>query len=208
MKCIDMKRWIFLLIMSFSLLTCKAEDAELNKLAGLVTSLRTGGEKAYKQAVAQLSSDAKWTPMDELIYNSEAECKASDRVKGFKLNSILSNAENAKRLQTTTASHLNGADSRFNYSLIEKTIKAGKSATYILPQRWGKQVILVIPFTFKSPGLKAKATSAGKDMEIHPFSSGVRIEGNAKKGSPLKLTISNLGSDNISYVIINYNSRK
>lgn len=203
-----MKRLIFLLLLFVAVLTIKAEDAELNRLAELVTSLRTGGEKAYKHAVAQLSSDPKWTPMDELVYNPKAECKAADRVKGFKLNSILSNAENAKRLQTTTALHLNGSDSRFNYSLIEKTIKAGKSAIYTLPQRWGKQIILVIPFSASGSGLKASASSSGKEWKVQPYASGMRIEGIAKKGSPLNITISNSGSENISYVIINYNSRK
>lgn len=201
-----MKKFILLIVVSLFGIVAKAQNAELNKLTDIVSSLRTGGEKAYKEAIARLAKDKEWTPMDELGINKEAECKTSERPKGFKLNAVLTNAENAERYQTTTGNHLNGADSRYSYSLFEKTIKGGKSATYLLNERWGEQTFIVIPY---SGNVSVVITSDNHKFQTTPIGNGaVKITGNAVKGKPLKLSIKNDGLENVSYVIINYNSRK
>lgn len=201
-----MKTFLFVALVLFYATKAFAQDAELNKLSDIVNSLRTGGEKAYIEAVSKLSIDKQWTPMDELGIDMDAECKMSERPKGFKLNSVLTNAENSERYQTTTANHLNGADKRYNYSLFEKTLKAGKSATYKLNGRWGEQTFIIIPYAGK---VSSTISSNGQKFSSSSIGNGViKLTGNAREGLPIEISIMNDGNVNVSYVIINYNSRK
>lgn len=179
-----------------------------NKLTDIVKSLQTGGEKAYKDAIVALAADKLWTPMDELAIDRNVECRASERVPGFRLNSALTNAENKERYQTSTGNHLNGADIRYNYSLFEKTLKTAKTATFSLPQRWGEQVLIIIPFNPQSK-IEATANGGDKDFIVTPNGNGsLKLTGSVVKGNPLNLTVTNKSDENISYVILNYNSRK
>lgn len=204
-----MRKILILLALILATAIGRAQSDELNRLTDLVLSLRGGGEKAYNQAIRTLGGDALWTPMDELAVNRTAECRVSDRVPGFRLNSVLTNAENAQRYQTTTGNHLNGADSRFNYSLFEKTLKAGASATYTLNERWGAQTFIFIPFDSKAKGLIPAVSCGGNAFESTSLGGGViKLTGTARKGEPLTVSVSNSGKENLSYVIINYNSRK
>lgn len=204
-----MRRLFFIIITILGSMAADAQDQELNALADIVASLPHGGEAAYKNAIAKLSKDPRWTPMDELGFDRSIECRASERVAGFKLNSILVNSENVNRYQTTTADHLNGADSRFNYSLYEKTLKEGKTATFSLSSRWGEQVFLIIPYSGKAAKITASASSGAAPFAVSSFGNGgIRLVGNAIKGEPVKLSITNGSASPISYVIINYNSRK
>lgn len=197
-----------LMFVSFCFISAKAQNDELNKLTDIVKSLQTGGEKAYKDAIATLAADKLWTPMDELGIDRNVECHASERVPGFRLNSALTNAESKERYQTSTGNHLNGADIRFNYSLFEKTLKTDKTVTFSLPQRWGEQVIIIVPF---NPQSKIEATANGGDKNFIATSGGngsLKLTGNVVKGNTLNLTVTNKSGENISYVILNYNSRK
>ncbi len=207
-KCVSMKKYILILFIAISIFSLKAQNDELTRLTDIVKSLQTGGERAYKDAIAALSTDKLWTPMDELGIDRSVECRASERVPGFRLNSALTNAESKERYQTSTGNHLNGADIRYNYSLFEKTLKANKSATFSLPQRWGEQVVIIIPF---NPQSKIEATANGGDNNFIATSSGngsLKLTGSVVKGNPLNLTVTNKSGENISYVILNYNSRK
>lgn len=207
-KCVDMRKYLFMLFIAACIFSAKAQNDELNKLTDIVKSLQTGSEKAYNNAVASLAADKLWTPMDELTTDRNVECRASDRVPGFRLNSALTNAESKERYQTSTGNHLNGADIRYNYSLFEKTLKAGMTASFSLPQRWGEQVIIIMPF---NPQSKIEATANGGDKNFTATSGGngsLKLTGNVVKGKPLNLTITNKSGENISYVILNYNSRK
>lgn len=203
-----MKKYVLLLIATFCLISAKAQNDELNKLTDIVKSLQSGGEKAYNDAVAKFAADKLWTPMDELGIDRNVECRATERVPGFRLNSILTNAESKERYQTSTGNHLNGADIRYNYSLFEKTLKAGKTASFALPQRWGEQVIIIIPFKAKAK-ISAKARGGDKDFTVTPSGNGsLKLTGAVVKGQTLDLTVTNESGENISYVILNYNSRK
>lgn len=209
-KCIEMKRYILLFaVIIISAVTLNAQDLELNKLTDIVTSLRKGGEKAYNDAIAKLAEDEMWTPMDELTIDRNIECRVSDRVPGFRLNSAMNNAENKNRYQTTTGNHLNGADSRYNYSLFEKTLKAGKTASFNLTERWGTQVFIVIPYPGEKSKMSVSASSDGKIFTITQMGNGMmKLSGVAVKGKPVNLKVTNESGENISYVILNYNSRK
>ncbi len=197
-----------LLFIAVCVSSVEAQNDELNKLADIVKSMQTGGEKAYKDAITALASDKLWTPMDEPTIDRDVECKASDRVPGFRLNSVLTHAENKERYQTTTGNHLNGADIRYNYSLFEKTLKSGKTASFSLQGRWGKQVIIIIPFNVCAK-ITAKASGGDTDFTVTPSGNGsLKLTGSVLKGQPLNLTVTNDCGEHISYVILNYNSRK
>ena len=190
-------------------LTSMAQTDELNRLLDVVLSLRNGGEKSYNVAIKTLASDRLWTPMDELGRNNDAECRIADKVPGFRLNSVLTNAENRQRYQTTTGNHLNGADIRFDYSLYEKTIKTGKTVTYRLHNRKGNQTFLFIPYDGKNADLKISVKSDETQFSGTTLSNGViKFTGKAKERSPVEITVTNRGGKNASYVIINYNSRR
>ncbi len=147
--------------------------------------------------------------MDELGFDRTIECKASERVPGFKLNSVLTNAENKERYQTTTGNHINGADSRYNYSLFEKTLKPGKTAVFSLPERWGEQTIIIIPYQGDKAKLSASASSGSNTFTVSSIGNGaLKLTGNAIKGNPVSLKVSNGSDGSISYVILNHNSRK
>lgn len=207
-KCVDMKKCILIMFIAVSVFSLKAQNDELNKLTDIVKSLQTGGEKAYKDAIATLATDKLWTPMDELGIDRNVECRASERVPGFRLNSALTNAESKERYQTTTGNHLNGADIRYNYSLFEKTLETDKTATFSLPQRWGEQVIIIIPFNPQSK-IEASANGGKNNFILMPLNNGgIKLTGNVDKGKSLNLTVTNKSGENISYVILNYNSRK
>ena len=204
-----MKRKFLTFIILLAAFGLHAQTQELTRLEEIVLSLRTGGEEAFNKAVGSLSGDAEWTPMDELGRNNEVECKVADHVPGFKLNAVLTNAENRQRRQVSTGNHLNGADSRYNYSLYEKTLKAGKTVTYTLNGRWGEQTFVLIPFDAKNSGLEPSITSGGNTFKTERLNAGmIKLTGRAVKGMPLKLKISNSSRKNASYVIINYNSRR
>lgn len=208
-KCADMKKILSSIVLLTAFIFSFAQNSELNRLTDIVRSLRTGGKDAYTAAITELSTDRSWTPMDELGIDRSAECKVSDRVPGFRLNSVLNNAENAQRYQTTTGNHLNGADSRYSYSLFEKTLKAGKSATFSLDGRWGEQIFVIMPYQGEKAKLKVSVSSGDTTFTGTDIGNGdIRLSGNAVKGSPVRIEISNGSTENISYVIINYNSRK
>lgn len=204
-----MKYLILITILFLSSICAYSQDIELNRLTDIVKSLQSGGEEAYKAAIAKLAVDKMWTPMDEVGIDKAVECKVSDRVPGFKLNSAMTNAENIERYQTTTGNHLNGADSRYNYSLIEKTLKAGKTASFSLPKRWGKQTLIIIPFSGENAKLSASAVSGDQTFVTTPMGNGaIKLTGIALKEKPITLTVTNGSLSNISYVILNHNSRK
>lgn len=208
MKCFEMNKYIFILSIIFCANSVKAQNDELNKLTDMVKAMQTGGKKAYKDAIEMLSSDKLWTPMDELTIDHNVECRASDRVPGFRLNSAMTNAESKERYQTSTGNYLNGADIRYNYSLFEKTLKSGKTATFSLPQRWGEQIIIIVPFNSESK-ISAKAAGGDGDFIVESSNNGsLKLTGYVVKGHPLDLFVTNDSGENISYVILNYNSRK
>lgn len=201
-----------LLILTGILLTAfiagRAQGDELNRLADIVKSLRSGGETAYNRAIKDLGGDKLWTPMDELGTDKTAECRVTDRVPGFRLNAVMTNAENAQRYQTTTGNHLNGADTRFNYSLYEKTLKAGKTVSYTLNGRQGDQTFLLIPYKTDKVGLQAEGRSGSENFKAVRLNDGtIKLTGKVAKGNPVRLTVSNTGNENLSYVVINYNAR-
>lgn len=204
-ECVDMRNILFAISLILMPFVSVAQDAELNRLVDIVTSLKSGGVSAFDKAVKSLAGDDLWTQLDEAV-DRKAECPVSDVKERFGLNSALNNARSADRHQTSTGNHLNGADMRYNYSLYEKTLKAKSTATFNLAGRWGEQVVLIIPYDGAASCISATANDG---MMVSDIGDGrIRITGSVNRGEALSLKVTNGSDANVSYVIINYNSRK
>lgn len=207
------KRWrdiLVLLTVALLLPVCtQAQDRELDRLVDIVRSLRSGDRAAFDRAVEKLAADKKWTPMDELATDRSVECRASERVSGFRLNAVLTNAESKERYQVAGGRYLNGADSRYNYSLYEKTLQPGKTATFSLSGRWGAQTIVIVPYQNTGATVTATAESDGRPFGVSDMGDGaLRLTGSVAKGSRLTLKVTNASAQKVSYVVLNHNSRE
>ena len=128
-------------------------DKELTALVDAVRILRNPSESSFNQTTKLLKADERWTPMRETGELKDTECKPSDKVPSFKLNRILNSVEKERKHVSTTGTMLNGEDSRYSYSLYERSLKKGKSATYSLRKRSGRQTFVVVPYVKKKGSL-------------------------------------------------------
>ena len=132
---------LFILFLLFGCQIAVAQhivDEELQSLVAVVKMLRNSNENAFNQVSQLLASDEKWTPMSELGVRQSTECLPVDRVAGFKLNRILSKVEGNRKFVYTHGDMLNGEDERYNYSLYERSVKAGQKVSYRLKLNTGK----------------------------------------------------------------------
>ncbi|MBR4924242.1 MAG: hypothetical protein IKZ61_00655 [Prevotella sp.] len=207
---------IIALIMSMTA-SAQQNDKELNSLVTMVKNLRKAGEAEQKQAFnntfQSLVADTAWTPMNELRDKNGAECPHSDKsVARFRLNRMLSKAEQVHQgVAVATNGFMNGQDPRFNYSLYEKSVMAGKKVSYSFNGREGRQVFVIVPYK-TSAKLSAKLLVNGKEStSSQRLSDGTLIIECAEKintKTPLTLEISNEGNEGMAMVILNHNTRK
>ncbi|MCR4853942.1 MAG: hypothetical protein K5893_10175 [Prevotella sp.] len=195
-------------------------DTELKQLVDIVKRLRTPSEaqqkKAYEAAIKPLADDTRWTPMNELRDENGAECRPADKtVKRFRLNTLLNKAERRRNgLSTSTDNFLNGQDEAYNYSLYEKSIKAGNNHTarYRFHGRQGQQTFVFVPFaqsgTDFSVKLMWKDKAIGTTTRQNDGTLVLTTKERIGKDDTLTLEISNNGSAPISLVILNHNTRK
>jgi hypothetical protein len=191
-------------------------DKEMRQLMDVVASLRQSDQQQKKakwnEALATLSKDKKWTIMDEITSHAE-ECRLTDKsVTWFSLNRILTRSLG---LETNKArgEFNNGEDKNYNYSLIERSVKAGKTVSYQLKSREGRQVFVVMPYDAATAKLAVEVQRGGKSL-----AKGVLKDGNiqvvvpeskgVKASDVLTLQIKNTGSQNTAMVILNHNTRK
>lgn len=187
----------------------KAQDAELTTLTTIVKSLRNGNQKKFDAAKATLANDRLWTPMNELAALEQGvECRASEGVPGFKLNKLLAGAEQMQRFETSTGNMLNGEDERYNYSLFERAIKAGRTASYSLKGRQGEQTFIFIPYDAKAK-LNVSISSEGRAFTSTPYKDGsIRFTGTVAPGKSVDIKISNADKASRSFALLNHNPRK
>ncbi|MBR3709712.1 MAG: hypothetical protein IKM99_01970 [Bacteroidales bacterium] len=208
---------IILLTIGASLSAQNGIDKETQHLIDLVTTIREAApeqrEKAWKEAETALSSDKAWTIMDEIMPHKN-ECRLTDRsVQWFSLNRILSQKSGYETNQVR-GDFNNGENPDFNYSLIERSIKAGLTTEYDLKSREGKQTFVIVPFDPDATTLEAEVSRNGislakgvrqKDGNIYIT---IAPDQNVKPKDVLHLTIRNKGSQSMTYVLINHNGRK
>lgn len=208
---------INVLFIGLSLLAQSTVDQETQRLIDLAVSIRQAApeqrESAWNEASKVLSSDKAWTIMDEIVPHKN-ECRLTDRsVKWFSLNRILSQ-KSGYEVNQVRGDFNNGENPDFNYSLIERSIKAGLTAEYDLKSREGKQVFVIVPFDPEVTTLEAEVSRNGislakgvrqKDGNIYIT---IAQDQNVKPKDVLHLTVSNKGNQSMTYVLINHNGRK
>jgi hypothetical protein len=125
---------------------------------------------------------------------------------------MLSKAEQVHQgVAVATNGFMNGQDPRFNYSLYEKSVMAGKRVSYTFSGREGRQVFVVVPYK-TSAKLNAKLLVSGKEAaSSQRLSDGTLVlecTENINTKTPLTLEISNEGSEGMAMVILNHNTRQ
>lgn len=208
-----------LIILFVSLCVCSSvtaqigiEDKELTVLVDVVGMLRKSTEEGFNKASRILSDDVKWIPMYETgRVREDLECKASEKVPGFKLNRILTKAYESRKYVSTHGDMVNGEDARYDYSLYERTIKPMAQVDYHLTGREGKQVFIVIPYN-RSALLEATIRCAGKKWSGKVIDDGTSIikwETDTPSGDmEFVLSVTNGSDSPQSFVIINHNTRR
>ena len=205
------------LFCAFEVAAQNAIDKETQHLIDLVTSIRKATpqqrEKVWSDVSNALTADKSWTIMDE-IHPHQNECKLTDRtVQWFAINRILSQKMGYETNQVR-GDFNNGENPDFDYSLIERSIKAGLTASYDLKSREGEQAFVLVPFDPASSQLEAEITRNNttlakgvtqKDGNIYIV---IGKDQQVKPKDVLHLTVTNKGDKNMTYVLINHNTRK
>ena len=202
-----------ILFASVSLQAQNIRDAELSKLVSAVKLLRTGTQENYEKATQILTDDTKWTAMSETGAVRNEECSIKDKVSRFKLNRILSKAESGRKYVSTHGDMINGEDARFDYSLYERSLKAGKSASYTLKGRSGEQTFVIVPYSTKADiDVSLKMGNSPIKFTKEKQADGTVIVRWTEKTpggkTPITISLTNKGSEPQAFVIINHNTRK
>lgn len=191
-------------------------DKELKSLVDAVVKLRqTDSKESARQSVTSLlSKDKSWTMMDELKDKNGGECLLTKKMKRFQLNPILTQIlEKRYGKNTSRGDFLNGEEANFNYSLIEKGIKAKGKVRYTFKGRAGKQYFVILPCDASSAALKIKLLKGSKDLKptINRGKDGIyyiQTSTNLKASEEITLEIENNSNVNVAIAILNHNTRK
>lgn len=189
-----------------------SDDRELAALVDIVKMLRESNETNFRKATDILTSDMKWTPMDETgAVRDGVECKASENVPRFKLNRILSRVDGSRKYVSTHGDMVNGEDTRYDYSLYERALKPKAKVEYALKGREGRQTFIVVPYNTTAK-LDVSIVINGKKIVGQSDADGTVVV-NVDKNLPVKtdklnLSVTNRTNAPQSFVIINHNTRK
>ena len=182
---------------------------EMSALVKNVSDMRNPQNMSHVERA--LYNDRQWTLMDEIKIDSNGECTVKDKVNTFGLNQMGYRIARYNRGVSNTGGRFrNGQDPRYNYSFIEVTAKRGATLKYEITGREGGQVFAVVPYDPKSAfavSMTRNSLQIGEKQE----EDGVQyivVNENIKKSDVLTLRIVNSSPRNLSYVIINYNSRQ
>lgn len=205
-------KFFHFILMCMCIQICHAQnrvilDKELASLVDVVKLLRVQNEKNFNKATKILKADKKWTPMNETGELKDTECKPSEKTPGFKLNRILISVARGRKYVSTKGEMLNGEDERYHYSLYERSLKKKSEATYRLRNRSGKQTFVIVPFN-KQKGNLTVMVNGKKPSSTKETEDGTLICNFVANGSEISLTVKNHSINPMSFVIINYNSRK
>lgn len=195
-----------LLSMGGSAQSLKIEDKELASLVKVSKMLRNQSKANYNKAKLILKADEKWTPMNETGDLQATECKPTEMTSTFKLNRLLNRITKEKKRVSTNGSMLNGEDSRYHYSLYERSLKKGMSATYQLRNRSGKQALVLVPFVKKKGSLSILVD--GEKPNITEDADGTVICTFNATGNEISISVTNKSGAALPFVLLNHNSRK
>lgn len=200
------------LFLGFNLIA-QTEDEEMQNLIDIVGTLRgTCDKTAWDNVKETLANDKQWTIMDELR-QSENECRITDRtVQWFSINRMLS--QNMGYENSRARGDFNsGEDPNFNYSLIERSVKAGAAVSYELKFRQGKQEFVVMPYETEGVNMTIEAyrgdelLATGKTASDGNIYLVIDADKNIKSDDVMRIVVTNNGDKNMAFVIINHNTR-
>lgn len=212
-----MNRLITIFISIAYILTLQAQelkiDKDLKNFVVAVVSLRQKDDAVINSAKVVLKNSKVWTLMDELKDENNSECWLTKKMKRLNLVPILTEVLTERYGKNISrGDFLNGEDPRFNYSLIEKGIKAKKKVKYTFQGRVGKQDFVIIPcdptsvlsikFSKGSSALKT-VQQKGKDGCIY-----LHIDTKLKSTDKITLEIENKSNNNVAIALLNHNTRK
>ncbi len=157
----------------------------------------------------EFDRDLEWTLLDEIDIDKDGECTIKDKVRVFGLNEICERLLKYRGgVINEGGRFVNGQDPRYKYSLIEVTAKAGAELFYKIPGRQGVQIFAVIPYS-PDASFSASVLHNGEKAGESVCEEGIYYitTGKVKPDDSLSLTIGNESGKNISFIIVNYNSR-
>ncbi len=197
-----------------TILDPKEEEVTIQLINASLT-LRRNDQTSWHNAGQALKQRLNlFTLMNELEDEVHDKRLADADIQAFGLNTLIHNLKQAQRqnraTQNTGHGLLDGTDKRFKYTLYEKGVKKGSTATYTIPQRVGKQVIVVVPHDAKQAYAArlykngVAVAPAGKDRNGVTYFV-LDAEKALKQGDVLKLQIQNRDSNrHAAFVIINH----
>lgn len=213
---------LFLLTITLSTLSSfgqipldKKQDSVTCKLMDAVLILRQDNKQSWISAQTELQKIAPlFTLMNELQDRQNDCALIGTDVESFGVNRMVTELKKAGIVQDPIRELLDGSDTRYNYSLFEKGIKKGSTATYTMTGRSGRQVFLIVPYSVNQP---YAVELRNNDGTIHPATGKdangityflISTQYGPESGEPLTLKISNRDPNkNATFVIINHNYR-
>lgn len=210
----EMCRTIMLLLVLLTPFASTAQTkrdvpAEMNVLVQRCKDLRN--IKNMSRVTWDFTYDSLWTLMDELSIDRQGECTTKQKVKTLDLNSLCYRIMKLNAGVTNTGGRFrNGMDNRYQYSFIELTAQKGSNVSYDITGRSGKQIFAIVPY-YDNSAIEVSVSYNGKSNckeEVSDHVTYLFIDDNLNYNDTLHLTIENCSKEHISFVIINFNSRK
>ncbi len=155
----------------------------------------------------EFDGDYEWTLLDEIAIDKKGECTIKDPVDMFGINEICGRILKYRSGVLNVGDRfVNGQDPRYNYSLIEVTVKAGATVCYEITKRRGTQTFAVIPH---DNGKFSVTLDFGGGVSGPVFIDGVCYVTTEKMNlqDRFTLSIANESGKNMSYIIVNHNAR-
>lgn len=187
------------------------------KLLDATLLLRQADQQNWTRARSEFEKRlAQFTLMDELRDRANDYPLAGNGIRTFGVNRIITALKDRsnRTVQNSGQRLLDGSDSRFSYSIYEKGVRAGRTATYTMRERYGKQVFLIVPHkadqAYSVTLVRANGTvipPTGKDRDGVTYFI-IDAAHAPKRGETLTMKLTNRSSkENASFVIINHNYR-
>lgn len=193
----------------------KKQESVTCKLMDAVLILRQDNKQSWDSAQAVLEQIVPFFTLMNELQDEQNDCGLIGAdVESFGVNRMVTELKKGGFIQNPIRELLNGSDPRFDYSLFEKGINKGSTATYTMTGRSGRQVFLIIPHSANQPytvELRKKdgtiLPAKGKDANGITYFI-VNTQYGPEAGESLTLKISNKDPNkNVSFVIINHNYR-
>ncbi len=188
-------------------------EPEMQKLLSAVLLLRNKTSENIDKSQDILSGQIKdFTLMDEL-QDAKNDCMIAGQNR-FCVNVIVNELKRGRRVQASDKELLSGDNPHFEYSLFEKGIKKGATATYTLSGRSGQQCFVIVPYSAGQAYSTELRIGSGAALRPDKDENGVTYyvissKAGPKPGENITLKITNKDSrSNASFVVINHNYRK